>query len=111
MRRRLRVTDVLARLGGDEFAVLVPRGGPPQAQAVASALLEEIRSARLGSDAAAVRITASIGIATFEHRAGMSDILVDADLAMYEAKRSGRDRFAHSTAARSLQAEHPLSSR
>jgi diguanylate cyclase (GGDEF)-like protein len=96
MRRRLRATDVLARLGGDEFAVLVPHGGLPQARVVADALLEQIRSARLLPDAATVTITASIGIAMFDGRVGAGDILVDADLAMYEAKRSGGDRVADS---------------
>jgi diguanylate cyclase (GGDEF)-like protein/PAS domain S-box-containing protein len=100
VRRRLRTTDVLARLGGDEFAVLIPHGGLPEAQAVAEALLEEIRDGRLGPNSADVAVTASLGIATFAGRAGAADILVDADLAMYKAKRSGRDRYAHSSAER-----------
>jgi diguanylate cyclase (GGDEF)-like protein len=100
MRGRLRATDVLARFGGDEFAVLIPHGGLPEAQAVAEALLEEIRNGRLGPDSADGAVTASIGIATFAGRAGAADILVDADLARYKAKRSGRDRHAHSVAER-----------
>jgi diguanylate cyclase (GGDEF)-like protein/PAS domain S-box-containing protein len=101
MRGRLRTTDVLARLGGDEFAVLIPRGGLQAAQIVADALLAELRNGRLVPEAADITVTASLGIAMFEGRAGAGDILVEADLAMYEAKRSGRDRCAHSTANRS----------
>jgi diguanylate cyclase (GGDEF)-like protein/PAS domain S-box-containing protein len=101
MRARLRTTDVLARLGGDEFAVLIPHGGLEAAQAVADALLAELRDGRLVPEAADITVTASLGIATFEGRAGAGDILVEADLAMYKAKRSGRDRCAHSTANRS----------
>jgi diguanylate cyclase (GGDEF)-like protein/PAS domain S-box-containing protein len=104
MRRRLRTTDVLGRLGGDEFAVLIPRGGPQAAQAVADALLEEIRGGQLVPDAGDVTIAASIGIALFQGREGAGDILVQADLAMYNAKRSGGDRSALSTADRSAGA-------
>jgi diguanylate cyclase (GGDEF)-like protein len=99
MRRRLRASDVLARLGGDEFAVLIPRGGLPEARTVAAALLEAIRGAQLVPGDAGVAVTASIGIATFEGRAGGAGILADADLAMYEAKRAGGDRSAHMGAA------------
>ena len=94
-RRRLRTTDVLARFGGDEFAVLIPHGGLPEAQIVAAALLEAIRGAQLGP--ADFRVTASIGIATFEDHVAATEILAAADLAMYDAKRSGRDRSAHRT--------------
>jgi diguanylate cyclase (GGDEF)-like protein/PAS domain S-box-containing protein len=104
MRRRLRTTDVLARLGGDEFAVLIPHGGLPAAQAVADALLDEIRNGQLVPDAGDVTVTASLGIATFEGRVGTGDILVEADLAMYKAKRSGRDRSAHGADDRSKAA-------
>ena len=99
VRGRLRTTDVLARLGGDEFAVLIPRGGLQAAQAVADALLEEIRTGELVPAVAGIAVTASIGIATFEGRAGAGDILVEADLAMYDAKRSGRNRSASRAAA------------
>lgn len=104
MRARLRTTDVLARLGGDEFAVLIPRGGLQAAQVVADALLEEIRTGELMPAAAGIAVTASIGIATFEGRAGAGDILVEADLAMYDAKRSGGNRSA---SRRSNRAEAP----
>ncbi|HEV7885294.1 MAG TPA: PAS domain S-box protein [Solirubrobacteraceae bacterium] len=95
MRRRLRATDVPARFGGDEFAVLIPRGGLPEARTVAAALLEAIRGAHLAPADSSVTVTASMGIATFEGRAGAAAILADADLAMYDAKRGGGDRSAH----------------
>jgi diguanylate cyclase (GGDEF)-like protein/PAS domain S-box-containing protein len=97
MGRRLRATDVMARFGGDEFAVLIPHGGLLEAQAVAAALLEQIRTAQLGPCTSDVTVTASIGIAAFDGCVA-ADILVDADLAMYEAKRAGGDRSAHSGA-------------
>ena len=97
LRERLRDSDVLARLGGDEFAVLLPEGGREEAEAVAVSVLEAVRGqAVLASSGHARRVTASLGIALFtQHRRLTPDaVLVEADLAMYEAKDAGRDRYA-----------------
>jgi diguanylate cyclase (GGDEF)-like protein/PAS domain S-box-containing protein len=99
LRTRLRESDVLARLGGDEFAVLLPRGGVQQAEAVAEAILAAVRAQSVVTAAGRRRpITASIGIALFDEseRLSAEDVLVNADLAMYDAKEAGRDRAATS---------------
>ena len=96
LRERLRDTDVLARLGGDEFAVLLPREKPESATAVAEDLLERVRTVTSpgGSGARPRRLTASIGVAAFTGEDGLTgeDVLVNADLAMYDAKEAGRDQ-------------------
>jgi diguanylate cyclase (GGDEF)-like protein/PAS domain S-box-containing protein len=89
LRRRLRATDTLARLGGDEFAVVLPACPTEEACKVA---------AELGAAAGAPikiagrprRVTASVGVAPFGTRGDESadNLLVEADLAMYRAKRS-----------------------
>ena len=97
LRARLRESDVLARLGGDEFAVLLPEGGREEAVQVARDVLEAVRGqAVLASSGHARRASASIGIALFAPGGSMSGeaVLVEADLAMYEAKEAGRDRYA-----------------
>jgi diguanylate cyclase (GGDEF)-like protein/PAS domain S-box-containing protein len=93
---RLRDSDVVARLGGDEFAVLLPRTDLDAAETVARHVLETLRSARLPIAGSERRITASIGVASFEDMTGLSaeDVLINADLAMYDAKEEGRDRIA-----------------
>jgi diguanylate cyclase (GGDEF)-like protein/PAS domain S-box-containing protein len=93
---RLRDSDVIARLGGDEFAVLLPRADSEAAETVARSVLETLRSARLPIAGSERRITASIGVASFEDMTGLSaeDVLINADLAMYDAKEEGRDRIA-----------------
>ncbi len=94
---RLRESDVLARLGGDEFAVILPKEDANGARLVANALLDCIRAEGRKIDSGRGRsITASIGVAMFddeEHITG-EDVLVNADLAMYDAKEAGRDRIA-----------------
>lgn len=91
---RLRETDVLARLGGDEFAVLLPRADAREARLVAEDLLKALRAEAVDLGGHARALTASAGIALFESEQDLSgeDVLVNADLAMYDAKNAGRDR-------------------
>jgi diguanylate cyclase (GGDEF)-like protein/PAS domain S-box-containing protein len=93
---RLRSTDVVARLGGDEFAVLLPEADEDDARAAAQALLEAIRGHRSSFEGRHLRVTASIGIALVHDvdDGGEDEPLGRADVAMYEAKESGRDRLA-----------------
>ncbi len=94
---RLRNGDVLARLGGDEFAALLPRADAETASLVASDLLQVLRAERISVPGTVDRtITASIGVALFEGDHGLTgqEVLVSADLAMYDAKEAGRNRFA-----------------
>ncbi len=95
LRARLRESDVLARLGADEFAVLLPRAGEDEAATVAESLIEALRHEPTRVEGQRRAATASIGIALFEgaEQSG-EEVLVNADLAMYDAKHEGRDRFA-----------------
>ncbi len=96
LRERLRDTDVLARLGGDEFAVLLPRADEAEAREVSAALVERLRQEAVpGRRGHGRRVTTSIGVALFEEGRAPNgeEILVHGDVAMYEAKESGRDRF------------------
>jgi len=94
IRSCLRDGDTAARLGGDEFAVLLPRlSDPAAAEPVAARLLAELR-APFDLNGAEAYVSASIGIAFSrpgEH--GAQELLVDADLAMYQAKKHGKDKF------------------
>jgi diguanylate cyclase (GGDEF)-like protein/PAS domain S-box-containing protein len=104
LRERLRETDVLARLGGDEFAVLLPVESAPEAAVVAGALVEIVRQRARGfGGQQAGNVTASIGVAAVDAAtAGSGELMVSADLAMYEAKEAGRNQFAvyHADGAR-----------
>ncbi|MDX6690691.1 MAG: hypothetical protein QOG15_2148 [Solirubrobacteraceae bacterium] len=94
---RLRDSDVLARLGGDEFAVLLPRATALQAERVAGDLIEAMRAERIAVPGANGRaMTASIGVAMFDGADELSgeDVLVNADVAMYDAKEAGRNQIA-----------------
>ncbi len=112
--QRLRDSDVLARLGGDEFAVLLPKSGPKAAQRVAADLLEALRAERIVVPGAGGRtITASIGVAMFELGDGLTgeDVLVSADLAMYDAKEAGRNQVVLDIAGPGEQAQARMQGR
>ncbi|HTA33222.1 MAG TPA: bifunctional diguanylate cyclase/phosphodiesterase [Solirubrobacteraceae bacterium] len=91
----VREGDTAARLGGDEFVVLVEGAtldaGP---ELVAERLLEVLREPydMLGEVGRELTVTASIGIA-FGLRGTPDELLRDADIALYEAKGAGRDRY------------------
>jgi diguanylate cyclase (GGDEF)-like protein len=94
---KLRAEDALARLGGDEFVILLEdvtsRDGALRVARLALAEIESITVA-VGH---AVRISASIGIASARGQMGAARgqevLLAEADKAMYEAKQAGKGRF------------------
>ncbi|MBS1860547.1 MAG: EAL domain-containing protein [Actinobacteria bacterium] len=97
LQEQLRRSDQIARLGGDEFAVLLPSADRGQAARVARKLLDAVREgAAILPGRAGGRVTISVGVMMFDECEELTaaDVIVDADLAMYEAKEAGRDTFA-----------------
>jgi diguanylate cyclase (GGDEF)-like protein len=92
IRACLRDTDTVARLGGDEFIVLLPGVGDEKN---ALMVAEKIRSSLMmpmTADGITVSTSASIGVALYpDHGSNESDLMNNADMAMYEAKSSGRN--------------------
>jgi diguanylate cyclase (GGDEF)-like protein len=94
IRRAVRQPDVVARLGGDEFGVLMPETDGALADAAAARLSAELRTAFHGTPT----VTASIGVVSCTGtEVDVDEVLRRADQAMYEAKRSGKDRAVNVT--------------
>ena len=93
LRSELRPADTAARLGGDEFAVLVEDATEIEATDVARRVLGMFRRP-VGHDGRELVLTASVGVAVSEAGQQVEDLLRNADIAMYEAKRRGRNRHA-----------------
>ena len=99
--RFVRRSDTFARVGGDEFAVLLESVSKPEdLRLVCENILDELRPAfPLGPHS--VLVTTSIGAAWCpgKHAVSATALLEQADSAMYEAKRDGRNRFSIAPAA------------
>jgi diguanylate cyclase (GGDEF)-like protein len=98
LRGDIRITDVAARWGGDEFVLLLPETDLTGAMLVADKVRIDIGRLALPQDGLMVRTSASIGLVTYpDDGKSSTELMRRADLAMYEAKRRGRDqvvRFA-----------------
>ena len=101
LRESIRKQDHVIRLGGDEFMVLLLSLEDINVVGeIASHLLISLRSAGEGSEWTTMRTRASIGGAIFPDDATTAEALIQAaDIAMYEAKRTGKDRFTRYTSA------------
>ena len=88
----LRETDTAARIGGDEFVVLLPNIEDGQdALVIAEKILQAISQPFEVADKI-LPISASIGVAVYpEHGDDEKQLLINADIAMYQAKKSGRN--------------------
>ncbi|MEU8819296.1 GGDEF domain-containing protein [Actinoplanes sp. NPDC048796] len=87
----LRPGDLVARWGGEEFVVLLPDTPEAEATGVAERIRRQVAAQPVRLTTGPVSVTASLGVATSRH--GTDSMLVErADQALYEAKRSGRDR-------------------
>ncbi|WP_433737559.1 putative bifunctional diguanylate cyclase/phosphodiesterase [Pseudomonas putida] len=89
----LRPFDILARMGGDEFTALLDLEFPEQAAKIAEKLIERVSICQQ-IDGLEITLGASIGIATFpDCGANLDGLLRASDIAMYEAKRAGRQQY------------------
>ena len=103
LRQKFRKSDVSARIGGEEFGILLPTADPEIAEKLAEELRHGIEELSVVFNEEVLKVTASIGVTS-----GDSDIdtlVKHADIAMYRAKESGRNRVVcyKSGAMRSAQ--------
>ena len=98
----IRVSDIAARYGGEEFMVLLPNTDADSGRVLADRVRRAVRASavEIGNERL-VQITASIGIASVAPESQESELkilgealLARADVALYKAKRAGRDRSA-----------------
>ena len=89
----VREIDIVGRLGGEEFAILLPNTKANDAAKMAERIRVAIENRSCTNSEIRKGITASFGVAQY-HLAlrNLDELLRDADIAMYEAKKKGRNR-------------------
>ncbi len=92
----LRMNDTVARLGGDEFIILLENPGDRDSIiTTCNRILDEFKSPFTISGEMNVFVSVSIGVvADIQTYERSSDVLRDADIAMYHAKENGKSRYA-----------------
>lgn len=107
--KSVRGYDVVGRCGGEEFIVVVPGVEGPGATALAERIVTQLRGQLFDTSAGPVRVTASVGVSfsCSGKRIEAIDLIRTADVALYRAKQSGRNRVE----AAVLQENHSEKSR
>ncbi len=88
-----REVDIVARHGGEEFVVLMPAAGTRAARIYAERVRRVLAGRKIRAGKQRLSVTVSAGVCKFTRHAGsMRAMLKQADLAMYKAKHTGRNR-------------------
>ena len=96
-RKTVRVNDTVARYGGEEFVIILPETDLKGAAVLAERLRQKIKKMKIVESSKEIRITISLGVATYlpgDQITNRTQILDAADAALYHAKNNGRNRFS-----------------
>lgn len=95
LEKQTRRTDVLARLGGDEFALILPETSPERGLAFAEKLRHTLTDSALELPDCRIRMSGSFGVVSYPQNGdGVENLNIAMDVAMYKAKRSGKNCVA-----------------
>jgi diguanylate cyclase (GGDEF)-like protein len=93
MRQQVRESDLVGRFGGEEFVILLTATGAAEACQVADRIRRGACVVKVLTPDTIVGVTVSIGVAALgSHGADLFELLAAADIALYRAKNTGRDR-------------------
>ena len=84
----VREIDIAGRWGGEEFLIICPKTDFDQVKTIAHRIHQAIRHCEYKKTSV---ITASLGITMYEEKDSLADIIKRADLALYQAKNSGKN--------------------
>jgi len=87
----IRSSDILFRYGGEEFVVLLNGASRKGATLLAERIREKVEAGECHAERKKIKTTVSIGIASLDIDDGHESLFMNADKALYEAKKSGRN--------------------
>ncbi|HRE28031.1 MAG TPA: GGDEF domain-containing protein, partial [Anaerolineales bacterium] len=112
LKAMVREYDVVARFGGEEYTILMPETAPEIALERVEAIRQAVEQARfeVATSTTPIQVTMSFGVAGRVHpRQAPQEIMHAADVAVYQAKLSGRNRIVLADAARAANMPSPQS--
>lgn len=89
----LRESDLIGRIGGEEFAVLLPSTTLEGGRSLAQRIIESVRTSPVEVNGALLSFTVSIGAGCWSSESSFANLLGLADVALYKAKNTGRNRL------------------
>ena len=93
LKNNVRASDIIARWGGEEFIILLPKTELKQAYKVAEKIRRIVEMSTIElPDGERLRFTISLGVSSFAGYEDLEELIKQADIALYEAKRKGRNR-------------------
>lgn len=93
LKKNVRAADSVCRYGGEEFAIIMPGASLPILERTAEKIRLHFEKLSLDYEEQNIRTTLSLGAASFpQHASSLTEVLERADQALYQAKRTGRNR-------------------
>jgi diguanylate cyclase (GGDEF)-like protein len=98
LHRRKRTSDIAGRLGGEEFALILPETSFDSAAVAGERLRQLVAGRAIVTESHSISVTISVGVSVADATmSGFDELLKQADIALYEAKDSGRNRVCRFT--------------
>lgn len=112
IRCAIRSSDVAYRYGGEEFAVLLPHTNADDAMIVAERIRVAVEQHAIRHGELVVNVTTSSGVAEYhqQYASTANEFIAQADAALYQAKRDGRNRTCKAIFSQPALARSPVTS-
>ncbi len=92
LREKVRGQDIVARWGGEEFLILLPATAMPGALTLAENLRKAVEGREIQCESQAISVTMTFGVTEYAPGKDREELVKEADLALYQGKRAGRNR-------------------
>lgn len=92
LKTHIRSEDIASRIGGEEFLIILKDSAPKACLSMAQRIRSTAEKSKINTDSAMISYTVSIGICVSSHENDIEKIIKSADKALYQAKKTGKNR-------------------